>query len=111
MKINLRKKLLQKELKRMVTVLKEKYHPQKIILFGSFADGELKEWSDIDILIVKNTHQRLIDRIGKVIDICNPKIATDFIVYTPLEFRQLSKIEPFVQKEIVEKGKVLYEQK
>ncbi|GAH30797.1 unnamed protein product, partial [marine sediment metagenome] len=76
---------------------------------GSLAEGQPGNWSDLDILVIKKTHRRLIDRIGEVISLCKPKIATDFIVYNPEEFRELCQTEPFVQKEIVEKGKTLYE--
>jgi predicted nucleotidyltransferase len=38
------------------------YQPKKIILFGSYAYGEPNEDSDIDLLIVKNTDKKPIDR-------------------------------------------------
>jgi predicted nucleotidyltransferase len=103
--------LLQKELDRMVKILKQKYCPQKIILFGSLANGKLKDWSDLDLLIIKGTHRRLIDRIEEVIRMCRPKVATDFIIYTREEFEELSRNESFVRKEIIEKGRILYKRK
>ena len=109
MKTAAREKILQEELERIVKILTQKYRAQKIILFGSLAEGQPGNWSDLDILVIKKTHRRLIDRIGEVISLCKPKIATDFIVYNPEEFRELCQTEPFVQKEIVEKGKILYE--
>ena len=111
MQIIPREKLLQRELDRIIKLLKQYYNPQKIILFGSFVNGKVKPWSDLDILIIKNTSERLIDRIGKAIKLCKPKVGVDFIVYTPKEFLKMLQIEPFVQKEIFEKGRVLYERK
>ena len=49
------KEALEKELHRIVATLIEKYKPEKIILFGSLATSKIHEWSDIDILIIKET--------------------------------------------------------
>ena len=38
------------------------YAPQKVILFGSYAYGEPDEDSDIDLLIIKDTDKRPIER-------------------------------------------------
>ncbi len=105
----LRKDLLQEELARILSVLKEKYRPQKVLLFGSLAEGKVDEWSDLDLLVVKNSRKRFLDRIGEVLDLCSPSVGTDFIVYTPEEFKTMVEEEPFVRDEIVGKGKVLYE--
>lgn len=104
-----RKQRLQKEIKRIVEVLVKNYHPEKVILFGSLVSGEVHEWSDVDIVVVKNTSARIYDRIGEVVKLCRPKIAVDFIIYTPEEFERIQKEEMFVKEEIVEKGEILYE--
>lgn len=104
-----RKRLLQDELERILLLLKEKYRPQKVILFGSLAEGKVDEWSDLDLLVVKKSRKRFIDRIGEVLDLCTPSVGTDFIVYTPEEFKMMVEEEPFVRDEIVGKGRVLYE--
>jgi len=107
---NERKKVLEEELEKMLFVLKTQYKPEKIILFGSLADGKVKEWSDIDLLVIKKTKKRFLDRIGELIGLCSPSVGTDFLIYTPEEFKRLSKEEPFIQEEILKKGTVLYEQ-
>lgn len=38
-----RKKLLEEELSRIVGLLKRDYEPEKIILFGSLAEGDMHE--------------------------------------------------------------------
>lgn len=53
-----RKKLLEEELSRIVGLLKRDYEPEKIILFGSLAEGDMHEWSDIDLLLIKKTTTR-----------------------------------------------------
>jgi len=50
-------------IKAIVRRLAEGYAPQKIILFGSYACGEPDEDSDVDLLIIKETSQRFLDRL------------------------------------------------
>ena len=106
-----RKKALEKELRRIIPILKKEYEPEKIILFGSLANGDIREWSDIDLVIVKKSKKRFIDRIGDVIDLCNPRVGIDFVVYTPREYSYLLKNEPFIQQEVQGRGEVVYEKK
>jgi len=69
----------------------KKYGPEKIILFGSAAKGELYPESDADFLIIKRN------------------IPVDFLIYRPDEFnKRLSMGDPFL-KSIIKEGKVLYE--
>ncbi len=42
----------QEEIKKMVELIVERFHPEKIILFGSHARGEAGSDSDIDLLVV-----------------------------------------------------------
>lgn len=101
--------LLEAELARYVQVLRESYAPQRILLFGSLASGQVREWSDIDLVIIKETEQKFLDRTREVMELLKPRVGVDILVYTPEEFAQLSRDRPFVRTEIVEKGKVLYE--
>ena len=57
-----RSEILRNELKRIVSIIKKGYNPEKIILFGSLANGKIHQWSDIDMLIVKDTDKRPVDR-------------------------------------------------
>ena len=53
---------MQKIILDIVEKIKEGYDPQMIMLFGSYAYGKPHEDSDIDLLVVKKTAQRPIDR-------------------------------------------------
>jgi predicted nucleotidyltransferase len=104
-----RRTILEAELTRYVSLLQDKYHPERVLLFGSLATGDTGEWSDIDLVIIKETNQRFLDRIKDVMQLLRPKIGVDILVYTPAEFARLSQDRVFVQDEIVRKGKVVYE--
>ncbi len=104
-----REKLLHEELTRIVKILVEKYMPEKIILFGSLVGGHVHEWSDIDLLIVKETSQRPIDRVLEVARLVRPKVGVDFFVYTPSEVDLCLKEEVSFLRNVLKQGKILYE--
>ena len=104
-----RRDLLETELQRYLKILQERYDPDKVLLFGSLAAGNIREWSDLDLVIVKQTNLRFLDRIKEVIQSLDPQVGVDILVYTPEEFDTLLRDREFVQREIGEKGYVLYE--
>ncbi|NLC67551.1 MAG: nucleotidyltransferase domain-containing protein [Clostridiaceae bacterium] len=99
---------LSKELERIVKILIDEYKAEKIILFGSFARNEEKEWADIDLIIVKDTGKPFYKRLEEVVEITKPEMAADIIVYTPEEMKSVEK-SIFYIEEVEKKGKVIYE--
>ncbi len=99
---------LQDNLERILTALKDHYHPEQVVLFGSLASGDVTETSDVDLLIVKRTNKRFFDRIREVVSICDYEVGVDFLVYTPEELAEAANNNPFVRDEILSKGKVIY---
>lgn len=105
-----RKQVLLNALEKMIPVLIEKIGPEKIILFGSLARGDVKEESDLDLCVVMKTNKRPIERRKELVHLLQPKIATDFFVYTPDEWkRALKEKRLFFTEELIGEGKVLYE--
>ena len=105
-----RQQLLLSELNRYVSLLENFYRPQSILLFGSMVSETTHEWSDIDLVIIKKTSNRFLDRAKEVIQLLQPRVGLDVLVYTPNEFEQLCQERAFVRDEILGKGKILYEQ-
>ncbi len=106
-----RKSLLESELNRYLEILIGTYRPEKVILFGSMAQGETGEWSDLDLVIIKETDLPFLDRIKEVMKLLRSRVGVDILVYTPEEFEHLSRERAFVRNEIVNKGKILYERR
>jgi predicted nucleotidyltransferase len=104
-----RRALLERELKRWLPLLIAHEQPDKIILFGSYCTDQVGEWSDLDLVIVKETQAAFLDRTRQVLELLKPQVGVDVLVYTPQEFEQLSRERAFVRQEIVAKGKVVYE--
>lgn len=95
----------------MVEKIKQEYQPEKIILFGSYACGVPDRDSDIDLLIIKKTHDRPIDRrvsVARIVSDPKRLIPVEPIVLTPKEVNDRLKIGDQFIKEILKKGKVLY---
>lgn len=105
-----RQEKLNKILKRIVRTLRTQYRPEKIILFGSMAHGHVEEWSDIDLLIIKETSLPFLQRLKEVALLCQAPVGVDYLVYTPGEFAQMVNDQnPFILG-VLHTGKVIYEQ-
>lgn len=93
---------------RILDALRE-YGAQKVILFGSFARGDYHATSDLDLLIIKPTSRRFLDRIGDVLMLCDYSIPLEPLVYTPEEIdRLLAEGNTFIETALAE-GIVFYE--
>ena len=100
-----------KSLKKITERIVEKYEPEKIILFGSYAWGKPTEDSDIDLFIVKNSRKKKIDRERELRTMLfgNNFPAMDLLIYTPNEIKKRLFIEDFFVKQILSEGEILYE--
>lgn len=104
-----RQALLEREVARWLPLLIAHEHPDKIILFGSYASGDIQEWSDVDMVIIKEDEALFLERIRRVLVLLQPHVGLDVLVYTPDEYEQLRLSRAFVQQEIIAKGIVIYE--
>lgn len=96
----------------MIEILTREYKSEKLILFGSAAQGEIHEWSDLDLVVVKRTDKPLLERIEEVLQLVRPKVGLDVLVYTPEEMEDLiGERRVFVLDEIIYKGAVAYERR
>ncbi|MCC7161500.1 MAG: nucleotidyltransferase domain-containing protein [Anaerolineae bacterium] len=89
----------------------ETLHPEKIILFGSYAYGNPTPDSDVDLLVVMPSQEPEIERYLLVSRLLRPRpFAVDILVKTPQEIAHSIENGDFFIDEIVSEGKVLYEQ-
>jgi len=92
-----------------VEALVKRLDPRLVILFGSFATGDINEGSDIDILVVADFKEGFLDRIKTLMDMNTFKIPVEAVGYTPEEFVEMKgKGNPFI-REVIEKGRVMHE--
>jgi predicted nucleotidyltransferase len=96
-------------IKRLCRRIVEAFHPEKIILFGSRAYGKPREDSDIDLLVIMpydGDHAKAAIRILNHLNVLAP---IDLLVRSPEEIRERINIGDRFMREIVERGKVMYE--
>ena len=90
------------KLKNSLIRLKKGYNAERLILFGSYARGDINEGSDIDIVLIKDTNKRFIERIGDVLKLYKGNIPMEPLIYTPEEFKRM-KNRDFI-KTILKEG-------
>ncbi len=107
--IHERHRIPMRAIRAVVKQVAEKFQPEKVILFGSYAYGTPKAESDVDLLVVMNTPLKQIDQAVRICQEIEYHFGLDLIVRTPetLE-RRLMLGDPFLA-EVVHRGKVLYE--
>jgi predicted nucleotidyltransferase len=99
------------ELNKIVKQLVDAYTPEKIILFGSYAYGQPTADSDLDLLIIKKTSERLIDRwinVRRIVSDPQRSIPLMPIVLTPTEIKERLAIGDQFIEEVIKRGRVLY---
>ncbi|KYK28425.1 MAG: nucleotidyltransferase domain-containing protein [Theionarchaea archaeon] len=102
---------MKKVIQNMVQKLVSEYAPQKVILFGSYGYGSPDLDSDIDLLIIKETSERFIDRwveVQRILTGMHRSIPVETLVLTPQEVEKRLAIGDQFIEEIMEKGEVLY---
>jgi len=85
------------------------FNAAKVILFGSFAYGNPSQGSDVDLLVIMEFKGKGAWKSLEIMDRLNPRFGVDLIVRTPEQVKQRLEWNDFFMKDIIEKGKVLYE--
>lgn len=83
--------------------------PERIILFGSTARGDMNRHSDVDLLVVKDgVHRR--DLAGRIYEnLYGVGAAVDVVVVTPADVERYKDSHALVVKPALQEGKVVYE--
>ena len=87
----------------------KRFHPDKIILFGSYAYGEPKPDSDVDILVVMPARNQVSQAVRIRMALPDPPFPLDLIVRAPGKLRKRLEDGDSFTEEIVGKGTVLHE--
>ena len=83
--------------------------PEKIILFGSAARGDMGPHSDVDLLIVKEGADAL-DLMGDIyMNLHGVGAAVDAVVVTPADVERYKDSHALVIKPALREGRVVYE--
>src|SRR5437899_5811080 len=95
-------------IRRFARDVAEQFAPDQIILFGSYAYGTPHADSDVDFLVIMPCRNEL-DQAARICIAVDHQFPLDLIVRTPKNMKwRLEEGDSFL-REIVSKGKVLYE--
>lgn len=85
------------------------FDPEKIILFGSWAWGTPGPDSDVDLFVVKETANTR--ELARQIDgaLFPRRVPMDILVYTPSGLERRLQMQDFFVRDIIRKGRTLYE--
>ncbi len=101
-------KIKEEEIQHLIDSIVKNFHPQKIILFGSYAWGKPEPDSDVDLLIILKTRNTL-DTAVSIRQVIEHRFPVDIIVKTPKQVERRLKAGDSFISEIIKKGKVIYE--
>ena len=85
------------------------FHPQKVILFGSYAYGMPTKESDLDLMVVMDAGGRPIRAAADIAAAIDHPLPLDIIVFEPEQLRQALESEFSFATEVASRGIVLYE--
>lgn len=103
--------ILRRDIRRFVQTLVREFAPERVVLFGSCARGELTKDSDVDILVVMDCRQDPIDQAVAIRWRIPRPFPMDLIVRRPAEIkRRLRRGDSFIGT-IMREGKVLYDRR
>ncbi len=96
-------------IRQMARRIAEQFHPEKIILFGSMARGDVTPDSDVDLLvIVREVGDRRALRVAMRRAVNGMGLPKDIVVLTADEFETKRRIPGTVAYPADQEGRVLY---
>ena len=98
------------QIEELVRRIRQQFHPERIVLFGSYASGRAVEDSDVDLLVVAETTLPPCERYGAVRRLAADfPAAFDIIVKTPEEYARWRSVVNHIVYFADKYGRVLYE--
>ena len=87
----------------------EKFRPDRIILFGSYAEGMASDDSDVDLLVEMDHAQSTLQQALTIRKAVKRSFPLDLIVKSSREIEQRLQQNDYFLKTIMNDGQVLYD--
>lgn len=96
-------------LREWAKLVADRFEPEKVILFGSYAYGNPTGHSDADVLVVLDAEASPAEQAAAIRSAVRPPFAMDLLVRDPMLLAERVDQGDFFLREIVAKGITLYE--
>ena len=107
--ITRRRRIPEAAIQDVVNQIATRFHPQRIILFGSYARGSFRPESDVDLLVVMDTPLNEVEQAVQICQQIEYLFGLDLLVIQPQRLAQRLRLGDSFLKEIIETGLVLHE--
>lgn len=97
------------DIQKIVRQIVDCFHPQQVILFGSYAYGQPTEDSDVDLLVLVDTQEPPIHVAAQISAAVDHPFPLDIVVRTPADFTAAVQRKGIFAMEVATKGVSLYE--
>ena len=104
-----RTQIPQEVIRSLVEQIAVLFHPQKIILFGSYAYGTPRPESDVDLLVIMDTQRSELEQAATICRTIHYRFGLDLVVYTPDHLAQRLEWGDSFLREIKQHGITIYE--
>lgn len=98
-----------KDIRAFARRLATDFKPRRIILFGSYAHGNPRRDSDVDLLVEMPYRGHPVRRAIEILRRLDPRFGLDLIVCSPQEVRRRLAQHDWFLMDAIEKGRLLYE--
>lgn len=98
-----------KGIQQIVQQIVDRFHPRKVILFGSYARGTPTADSDVDLLVVMETDENPLHTAARISASIDHPFPLDILVFRPSELQASFERQGVFATEVMANGVVLYE--
>jgi len=98
-----------RDIQAFVKRVASEFHPQRVILFGSYARGEPTADSDVDLLVVMPHKGPPAVQAAEIRKRIHAGFPMDLLVRSPAEVRRRLDMGDSFIREVMERGQPLYE--
>jgi len=97
------------DIRKLARRIGREFHPERVVLFGSFAEGRATADSDVDLLVVLPFHGTPLRKSVEILNRLDVRFPLDLVARRPGDVRRrYAEGDPLI-RDALDRGEVLYE--